>query len=501
MKRLRLLASLVFLFTPLVLTPAVRADLGEDVQAVLDDKLLRKGSVAVEVVRLGEKAGQDESIFAHSAETALIPASNLKLVTTAAALERLGQGFKFKTELRLTPEGDAVLVGDGDPALGDAEYLKKVGWKSTTLFEWWAVNLREKQNVRSVRDVIVDDGVFDNQMLHPRWPVDQIQKRYVPEVAGLNFNANCVDFQIQAMSPGQLVQFTIDPPTGYVNVRNSCYAGKHNAIWLSREMNSNELILKGESRGTKEPVSVTVHDPALYAATVFSETLAANGVRREGVVRRDLTFRSRAPGGSAGEGGSVGTGNAAAGVVVAVHETPLATVLGRANKDSMNLYAEALCKRLGREATGEAGSWANGTAAIADFLRKAGVADDQFHLDDGCGLSKENMISPRAITRVLAHEYHGKNREPYLVSLSIAGVDGTLDDRFKGSDLRGRVVGKSGFVNGVRSLSGYLKAKDGRQYAFSILMNKVPDDPAVKILQEKIVKAVDVHASGLAAGE
>jgi D-alanyl-D-alanine carboxypeptidase/D-alanyl-D-alanine-endopeptidase (penicillin-binding protein 4) len=226
----------------------------------------------------------------------------------------------------------------------------------------------------------------------------------------------------------------------------------------------------------------------MFAATVFAEMLAANNIRREGQVRRDNTFRSRPAG---GEGGNV----------VAVHETPLTTVLARANKDSMNLYAESLCKRLGREATGQPGSWANGTAALADYLRKAGVPDEQFKLDDGCGLSKENVISPHAINKVLAHAFHGKARDAFVFSLSVAGVDGTLEDRFKGSDLRGRVLGKSGYINGVRSLSGYLKAKDGQHYAFSILMNKVPDDGTIKILQEKIVKAVDTHAAGLAAGE
>ena len=484
MIRLRLLALVACLLTAAIAPLAADADLPADVQVVLDDKLLRKGLVGVEVVRLGEKAGQDVPIFSHNAELPLIPASNLKLVTTAAALERFGQGFMFKTELRLTPEGDVVLVGDGDPALGDAEYLKKVGWKSTTVFEMWAVRLREKQDVRSVRDVIIDDGVFDPEMLHPRWPADQIQKRYVPEVAGLNFNANCVDFQIQVGPAGQLVQYALDPPTRYVTVRNTCVAGKDNAIWLSREATSNDIILKGESRGTKEPVSVTVHDPSLFTGTVLSETLAANGVRREGTIRRDNGMRTA----------NVGT-------VVAVHETPLATVLARANKDSMNLYAEALCKRLGRDATGESGSWANGTVATADFLRRIGVADNQFHLDDGCGLSKENVISPKAVVAVLAHEFHGLNKDQFLISLSVAGIDGTLEDRFKGSDLRGRVSGKSGFVNGVRSLSGYLRAKDGQHYAFSILMNKIPDDPMAKILQERIVRAVDAHASAIVVGQ
>jgi D-alanyl-D-alanine carboxypeptidase/D-alanyl-D-alanine-endopeptidase (penicillin-binding protein 4) len=493
MKRLRLLALSLPVLAPLLacLLPSMpaRADLHSDIDAVLADKLLHKGTVAVEVVRLGDKPGQDETVYSHNPQTPLIPASNLKLVTTAAALEKLGPAFKFKTELRLTPQGDVLLVGDGDPTLGDAEYLKKVGWKSTTLFEWWAVQLREKQNVRTVRDVLVDDSVFDEQMLHPHWPADQIQKRYVPEVAGLNLNANCVDFQIQLNGPGQVVQYTLDPNTRYINVRNSCIAGNQNAIWLSRDAGGNNVVLKGEAKNsTKEPVSVTVHDPALFAGTVFSETLAANGIRREGSVRRAA---------------SVGAGENAvdAGNLVAVHETPLATVLARANKDSMNLYAECLCKRLGRDASGRPGSWAGGTLAVADFLRSVGAADDEFHLDDGCGLSRENVISPRALAKVLSHEFHSKNKEAYFVSLSVAGVDGTLDDRFKGSDLRGRVVGKSGFVNGVRSLSGYLRAKDGAQYAFSILMNHIPDDPTIKILQEKIVKAVDAHASGLAKGE
>ena len=470
----------------LALTPLVaRADLHGDVEAVLADKLLQKGTVAIEVIRLGDKAASDEVVFSHNGQTPLVPASNLKLVTTAAALEKLGPNFKYKTELRLTPERDLVLIGDGDPALGDAEYLKKVGWKSTTLFEWWAVQLREKQNVRSIRDVIVDDGIFDDQMLHPHWPPDQIHKRYVPEVSGLNLNANCVDFQIQVASPGQFVQYTLDPNTRYITVRNNCVAGNDNAIWLSREPHGNAIVLKGEAKvSTREPVSVTVHDPAMYAGTVFAEMLVSNGVRREGSVRRDNTYRARN-----------------AGHVVAVHETPLATVLARANKDSMNLYAESLCKRLGREATGQAGSWANGTQALADFLRKVGVPDDQFHVDDGCGLSKENVISPRALAKVLAHEFHGRNKDAFLISLSIAGVDGTLEDRFKGSDLRGRVTGKSGYVSGVRSLSGFLRTKDGQHYAFSILMNRIPDDPNVKILQEGIVKAVDAHASGPAAGQ
>jgi D-alanyl-D-alanine carboxypeptidase/D-alanyl-D-alanine-endopeptidase (penicillin-binding protein 4) len=189
---------------------------------------------------------------------------------------------------------------------------------------------------------------------------------------------------------------------------------------------------------------------------------------------------------AAGAGGATGEWQA-----LAVHETPIAQALARANKDSVNLYAECLAKRLGFAATGQSGSWENGTAAVGAFLKKAGVAETEFKLDDGCGLSKQNRISPNAIVRVLMYDYFSPNRQAFLSSLSIAGSDGTLEHRFANTDLRGRVFGKSGFVKGVSSLSGYLMARDGNWYAFSILMNGIPElsNSGVKVLQEGIVSA------------
>jgi serine-type D-Ala-D-Ala carboxypeptidase/endopeptidase (penicillin-binding protein 4) len=506
MKSLRprrlIICGLVACAALLAAAPASRADLKAQIDPILTDKLLHKGLVGVEIIRLGDKPADDETVYARNASEPLVPASNLKLVTTAAALDKLGPKFRFQTVLALLPDGNVVIIGDGDPSLGDAEYLKKAGWRSDTLFERWAVTLKENHNVRLVKDVIVDDSVFDGEFLHPRWPADQVHKRYVPEVGGLNLNVNCVDFLVQASGAGRLVSYTMDPPNGYVSVKNTCVAGNENKIWLSRKAGTNEIILRGESRGsTQVPVSVTIHDPPVFAATVFAEMLSLKGVQRSGAVKREHGYRQR----------RLRDGDEGAGWrVIDAYETPLTTILARANKDSMNLYAEALCKRLGyesgKETAGarEPGSWANGTAAVADFLRRAGVDEKEFALDDGCGLSKHNVISPNALARVLAHEYHGKARDAYMNSLSIAGVDGTLEDRFRSSDLRdlrGRVVGKSGYINGVRTLSGFLKSKDGHAYAFSIMMNRIPDDPTVKVLQEKIVRAVDNHAASVATGQ
>ena len=134
----------------------------------------------------------------------------------------------------------------------------------------------------------------------------------------------------------------------------------------------------------------------------------------------------------------------------------------------------------------------NGTAAVGAFVQKLGVPASQYHLDDGCGLSRENNVSSDALVKILCYNFHGKNKELFMNSLAVAAEDGTFQARFKGS-LKGRVFGKSGYVDNVSAVSGYLKARDDRWYVFSILMNNCPyktNDQAKKI-QERIIGAVD----------
>ncbi|MBW3609864.1 MAG: D-alanyl-D-alanine carboxypeptidase, partial [Actinobacteria bacterium] len=154
-----------------------------------------------------------------------------------------------------------------------------------------------------------------------------------------------------------------------------------------------------------------------FVATVLAETLRSAGIEVTGKVRRDRTIRRKRLGGAnAGDGWKV----------VAIHETPLPAVLNRLNKDSMNVYAESLCKRLGFESTGgrDAGSWQNGTAAMGAFLKNTlGIPESEFRFDDGCGLSKKNGVSPNAICQVLTHEFHGDNADLFRTSLAVAGVD------------------------------------------------------------------------------
>jgi D-alanyl-D-alanine carboxypeptidase/D-alanyl-D-alanine-endopeptidase (penicillin-binding protein 4) len=292
----------------------------------------------------------------------------------------------------------------------------------------------------------------------------------------MTLNVGCLDLTVRSGGAGRRAIYSTNPPTHYASIQNSCVAGRSNAVVLDRTKGTNQIILKGTCPTSGEvAVTITIHDPALYAATVLAETLESNGIKVKGKIARDRAIRK--------EIGKL--------TVLAAHETPLARALERANKDSSNPYAEALCKRTGFAASG-VGSWSAGSAASAAFLKKIGVDPAEFTLDDGSGLSRENRLSAATLARVLQYDFHGKNRGLFLSSLSVAGQDGTLDDRFKATDLRGRVFGKSGYIVGVSALSGYVQTRDGWTIVFSILMNDLRGGNArAKQLQETIVKAID----------
>ena len=485
-----------------VLTAATRADLDKDIHAILRDRLLEKASVGIEIVQLGETAAQDRVLFRHRGDAPHIPASNLKIITTSAALDTLGPDFRFQTLLVQKGE-DLVLVGDGDPTFGDAELLKKVGWDTTTVYQNWAQQLR-KAELLAFRHLLIDDSVFDETFVHPNWPPDQEQARYVAQVAGMSLNLNCIDFFVRGSGSGALATYRLNPPTRYAPVTNSVVAGGDNAVWINRHRGSNDITLRGTCPSSGEvAASVTIHDPAMFAATVLAETLRSNNVHVEGKIARDRTVRASLKTGFGGERQpeprTLNPEPSSRYRILAVHETPISQVLARANKDSINLYAESLCKRLGFAAggaTGGPGSWPTGAAAIGAFLRKTGASESQFRIDDGSGLSRENAVSPDAVTSVLRFNHHGPNREAFLASLAVGGIDGTLDERFRSADLKGRVFGKSGYIVGVSALSGYIKARDGNWYTFCILMNNLArgTNGRAKFLQDQIVKAIDANS-------
>ena len=443
------------------------ADLTHDVDAILQDKSLVKVSVGIEIAELGTAADSTRTIFKHNSDVPLIPASNLKLITTSAAL--------------VYHDGNLILIGGGDPSFGDAELLTRVGWDITTVFQHWAQQVKQL-NLGTIKAVVVDDSIFDEQAIHPNWPADQRLEWYEAEVAGMNLNMNCLDVYLRPNTAGQLVSCLTNPPTHFVQIDNQCPTGDGKP-WLSHPEGSNQMTLRGKASIANDvPIQITIHDGPMYAATVLAETLVANGVPCATDIRHDRTMRAQMQ-------KAIGSGDKGW-QLLAVHETPIAQVMNRANKDSKNLYAECLCKRLGAEVSGEPGSWKNGGEAVAAFLKKIGVPQTRFQLDAGSGLSKENLVTAGALSRVLCHDYFSPDAKVFLDSLAVAGSDGTLKTRFAGSSLRGRVLAKTGTVHGVSCLSGYLNARNGKCYVFSILINKDTAGTA-KSIEEKIVAAID----------
>jgi D-alanyl-D-alanine carboxypeptidase/D-alanyl-D-alanine-endopeptidase (penicillin-binding protein 4) len=172
-------------------------------------------------------------------------------------------------------------------------------------------------------------------------------------------------------------------------------------------------------------------------------------------------------------------------------------VLARCNKDSQNLFAEALIKRLGHEATGEPGSWSSGAAAERMFLSRAlGPQAARFVIDDGSGLSRDNRVSAELLTGVLLAMHRNPTlAKTYRESLSVGGKDGSLRLRFRGRGFASTVEGKSGYIDGVIALSGYIRQGDD-DYAFSIMLNDYDQVYKGKRLIDRIVGAVDGYLAG-----
>lgn len=448
---------------------AFALSLDGDVRAILGDKALAHSAVGVAIAKVGTGGSSGaEFLFKSNANAPLMPASNLKVVTSSAALAILGPDFKFQT-LLLYRDGDLFIIGDGDPTLGDPEVASKVGWSSDYVFAAWAGELK-KRGITTIRNVYIDDSIFDQNFAHPNWPADQLDHAYLAQVSGLSFHFNTLGIAIKGNG-----SVATTPPTSYVSLTNEAKLGAKSTVGASRKQGTNVITVFGTVKPPGgETFEVTIHDPALYTGTVFSETLKREGVNVTGVVSRDTNVR-----GAYQKDSSLFT-------PVSTLETPIAAVLARCNKDSANLYAESLAKRLAAKATGKPGSWEGSRASIGDWLQRIGVPPEQFHLDDGCGLSRNNGISAEGMVRILATDYAASYRKTFLDSLAVGGEDGTLEKRFKG--MEGRVHAKSGFINGVSTLSGFLQSKGGDWYAFSILLNHISGG---KPIHERIVRALD----------
>ncbi len=408
-------------------------------------------------------------------DKALAPASNMKLVTTAAALGILSRDFVYTTELRQMPSGDLVVRGSGDPAFGDPVILEGLHSDVNKFLATWVVAVKQT-GLKKIPRLLVDDRVFDRQFVHPSWPTNQLHKWYCAQVAGIAFNDNCLTLFAAPGKSGATPSITIEPAKAPVQIDNQAVTGKTNGLWASRKLETNTFILRGSvQRSLTEPIDVTVNDPPLFFGGTLANLLRAEGIEVGSVER--IAAQDPADGGK----------------VIAVVTTPLPVVITRCNRNSQNLFAESLLKRLGYQITGQPGSWPTGAAAVRSYLAKVlGTSAADVVIEDGSGLSKENRISPRAFVKLLGHVHSNPaTAQVYLASLAEPGEEGTLKKRFADLKIRGEIHAKTGYILGVNCLTGYLVEPD-RTIAFSILTNDCKKSPwEVRQMMDKIIALTD----------
>ena len=420
-------------------------DLGSSVKSVVKSKDCLKAKFAIKII----KADTGKTVYSMNEHKPMIPASNMKVISTSAGLAYLGKEYKFTTKAGMLGK-DLVIIGGGDPLLGDAEADDKRGRTGGWVFDDIVVSVKGK-GIGVVDDIVVDSGYFDNVRVNPDWPKEQLNQPYACEVCGLNYNQNCLKLTIQRTDGGSIV--IVEPSTQYLQFINNIRLvdSGNSAIGAYRNKAPNLLTLKGKL--VKEAgFHIAIENPAVMFGFMLKEHLQGAGITVEGdIVEKQVRANGNID-------------------VFWTHETPIYDVLTRCNKDSFNLAAECLIKTISAEYTAGKvqGQWEHGFELVGKYLENLGIDDDEFGLDDGCGLSRNNKISPNAIVTVIKSIYDSSCWEDYKKTLAVGGVDGTVYKYFRDEKYKGKVFGKTGYINGVRTFSGVCTASDG-DYIFSIL--------------------------------
>lgn len=465
----RRIATLVCLLT---LASAFAQTLTTELDALLDREWLRYGYCGV-VVR---DVQSGETLYKRDAERMLIPASNMKLIISAAALHLLGDDYRFRTRVwvrgTLSPDGtlrgDLILQGLGDATLEVSDLQ----------------SLARRVYVAGIRRVagylMYDDSWLDADRYGFGWNIDDEPYGYQAQMSALCAERNAVRlYALPAPQVGEPARIRIEPETDYVEIvnrtRTVAQGTRDASIDATRTHARNQIIVYGTIPIGAAEVALgryAVENPSHYAAHLFRQALQAVGVSVEKGIVPNMTplepTQLR---------------------LVAEHRSPpMREVVALINKPSDNLLTEITLKVIGKEMRG-AGTTAAGIQAVREFLQQAGLEMGAVHIVDGSGLSRINGVSPENLVRLLEFMYRSPHAEAFRRSLPVYGVDGTLRNRLRDTPVQGNGYAKTGSLNRVSSLSGYVHTKSGRWLAFSIMMNayNAPASDA-RALQDKIIQ-------------
>ncbi len=434
---------------------------------------------------LFESLEDGEVWYAKNADRNFIPASNQKIPTAAAALLSLGPDFVYKTPLVHTGriegsvlDGDLVVFGTGDPTL-----YERFHQDSRDVFREWAGILRDMGVERITGDIIGDDSAWEGRHVGAGWPHNSLTPWYYAEYGPLQFNENYVDLRFY---PPETVDGDLEivpnVDSDYFTLVDEIEVVEEgrNSIGMNRPVLSNTITLSGTVVAGSSPFerTPTITNPTLFYVTVLKEVLEAEGIAVDGnpVDCDNIEGWSHQPDEFPR---------------LATHVSPpLKEIVRLLMKRSQNMYAETLVLTMGWKENGF-GTFAGGRSVVGEQLEPFGLDPGEFRFSDGSGLSRHNLISPAAINRINRGMWDSDLREVWLDSFPLAGADGTLGRRMRGTAMEGNVRAKTGTLSAVRALSGYLTSADGEKLLFSIIANGHLTGPrAVDSLVEAVLDQV-----------
>jgi D-alanyl-D-alanine carboxypeptidase/D-alanyl-D-alanine-endopeptidase (penicillin-binding protein 4) len=470
-------------------------ELRSRIEQIVRQPALDPGFFAVKIVSLD--SGQ--VIFEQDANKFVRPASNMKLYTVATAFDRLTPDFHFITSVyaKEKPDdgkvkGDLIIYGRGDPSIAarfnDGDYFKGIDALADRIVA---------AGVKRVKgDLVGDESYFHGAPLGSGWEWEDLTWSYGAPVSALNINDNALDLNVKpGARVGAPVVFTTGPPAAsfvtIVNHATTAERGSRSNLQIYRGLGANTIELSGTlPLGEAGWVGgVAIADPALAFVTMLRDALAKRGVKIEGRVRT-VDARSGASLIPYESTGTIRNQQSPSPVEVAsLQSPPFSIIAAHTLKPSQNQYTELILRTLGRSQPNPAtqpavrGSDSDedlGLSVVRNFLRQAGIGDSDVALNDGSGLSRNDLISANTTVQLLTFMTKHKYFEQFRDALPIAGVDGTLRTRMRGTPAEGNVRAKTGSLSSVASLSGYVTTAGGEHLVFSMMLNNYPDASAVR---------------------
>lgn len=472
----------------LVPAPNSLVELKSRIEAIVRQPALEPGFFAVKIVSLDTGL----VIFEQNANKFVRPASNMKLYTVAAAFDRLTADYHFMTSVYAKEKvddgkikGDLIIYGRGDPSFAarfnNGDYFKGIN------------NLADRivaAGVKRVKgDLVGDESYFNGAPLGGGWEWEDLQWSYGAQVSALTVNDNAIDLTVKpGEKVGAPVVVTTGPPSStFMTIANRATTsarGSKSELNIYRGLGANTLELTGSvPLGDAGFIGgVAIPDPALAFVSMLRDALIKRGVKIDGRVRTvdARSLGSRIPGPLVIEPPP----SLLLIEITNLPSPPFSIIAAQTLKPSQNLYTEIILRTLGLASLKNTNltktNEDQGLEAVKAFLHQAGVLESDLALNDGSGLSRNDMITANATVQLLTfmsqHRYAAEFRE----ALPIAGVDGTLRTRMKGTPAEGNVRAKTGSLSSVASLSGYVTTAAGEHLVFSMMLNNYPDASLVR---------------------